>query len=181
MIERKAYSVGAGSLVIWLCLQAFFSVLALVDGAEQRRAWKAATAWTAEERDAADAPDPAPLLALSNSCNGSCVAVASLSFLGLFFLGLSAAGKNPSAGFSRAAYRLSEGAVIASAALGLGFAGMTLAYRISLGGRTMLKGPVRDFSLVIEPTIAVATVGLAAVGAWSIAAFIAAARRRLAT
>jgi hypothetical protein len=178
MIEKNRRLIGARFLVVWLCLQAFCSVLTLMDAAEQWRAWKAASAWTAEERDAGGARDAASLSALAGACNGASIAIACLSFLGLLSLGASAAGTRPGAGASRAAYRFSEGSVLCSAALGIAFAGLTLAYRVSVGTRTALKGPVRDFSLALEPTIAIGAIGLALVGIWAIAAFLAAVRAR---
>lgn len=182
MTDGHAYPIGARVLALWLCLQAFCSVLTLVDAAEQWRAWKAASAWSESERAAAAADDAASLLPLSAACNGCAVAIACLAFLGILGLGASAAGR-PAEGRgslpSRAAYLFSGASAAASAVLGIGFAGLSVAYRISVGARVLLKGPVRDYSLALEPTIALGAVGLAAVGAWSIAAFIAAARRRV--
>jgi hypothetical protein len=135
---------------------AFFSVLSITDAAEHFRAWRTAATWTEEQRASAGAPDAARIFPVSAALVVSVTACACLSILGALGLGISVAS---GAGRAKAA----TSALLAAAAAAAGsFAASVLAYRVLVGARSELSGPVFNYTVSLQLTIVMSAFALAA-------------------
>ena len=150
----------AKALFVAVCVCAFLSVLATFDLSEHYRAWRRAETWTEEQRRVASAEDarsmkPLILAALVNN-----TLIVALSFAGILILGISVASDS---GLGLSAVKMLTWTILG---LGVLLVLLVLLYRLKLGSRLVLKGPIYDYNLRFQPPLVFALGGypLAALG-----------------
>lgn len=158
MDTKNPFSPKPKFLALCLALQAFASILAMMDCAEQHRAWKTALTWSAAERETAQASDASSLRGISLTALCLDIGVTALAFSGFLALGAAVAGE------SGRAFGIACGLTLGASLLAILFALSVIVYRIALGGRVKLVGPVHDYSLVLAPPIALAGVWMLLMG-----------------
>ncbi|MDX9783780.1 MAG: hypothetical protein RBT72_03400 [Spirochaetia bacterium] len=143
----------AKTLLLVTCACAFLSILATFDISEHHRAWRSATTWTDAQRSVAPALDadsikPLILAALVNN-----TIIIALSFTALLILGIFIASDDTKSLFAVK--------VIVWSILSLGFILVLLliVYKIKLGSRLLLKGPIYDYNLRLQPPLLLSLVG----------------------
>lgn len=140
---------------------AFLAVLATIDTSEQFRTWRAARSWSATQRAAAPAMDAEIMFVIATFNIVSDTAVVALSAVGALILGISVALDN------RRWLIVARGLGMAAAGVGLLYSVATLLYRLLVGERRVLKGPVFDYNLSMQPPVLIALVGFVVVfGLW---------------
>ncbi len=142
---------------------AFLAVLATIDTSEQFRTWRTARTWTVAQRSVAPAMDAEPMFIIAALAIVCDTIVVALSAIGALILGISVALDNVRW------LKVARWVGISAAGVGLLYSLDTLIYRWRVGGRRVLKGPVFDYNLSMQPTILIALVGFILVfGLWII-------------
>ncbi len=148
------------ALLLAACACAFLSVLATFDLSEHHRAWRSAETWTEEQRRVATAQDafsmrPLTLAALVNN-----TLIVALSFAAMLILGISVASDSR---IGQSAAKIMTWTVLI---LGMLLVLLIFLYKLRLGSRTLLKGPIYDYNLRFQPPLLIALGGypLAALG-----------------
>ncbi len=148
------------SLVLFAAL-AFLAVLATIDTSEQFRTWRAARTWTTTQRAVAPAMDAESMFVIATIAIVCVTTVVALSAIGALILGISVALENSHW------LKVSRGFGISAAGVGLLYSFDMLVYRWRVGERRVLKGPVFDYNLSMQPTIFIALIGFILVfGFW---------------
>ncbi len=150
MREKAGFELRTKTLLVVFGLCAFLAVFAAVDTAEYYRAWGQARNWTDVQKSVAPAVDAMRMYALILAALVLDTAVIALSFAGGLALGISTATE------SRLASRVTYFLCVASVLSGLCFAIVMSFYRVNLGARMVLKGPVFDYTMRIQPPVALA-------------------------
>ncbi len=140
-------------LLITICVCAFLGVLATFDLSEHHRAWRRAETWTEEQRRVASAEDagsmrPLILAALINN-----TLIVALSSAGILILGISVASDS---GSGLSAVKVLTWTILS---LGILLVLLVLLYRLRLGSRFVLKGPIYDYNLRFQPPLVFALGG----------------------
>lgn len=141
------------ALLLAACACAFLSVLATFDLSEHHRAWHTATTWTEQQRSVASAQDAGTMRPLMLVALISNTLIVALSFTAILILGISVASDSKAG--------LAAAKVITWSVLSLGILLILLiiVYKIKLGPRLLMKGPIYDYNLRIQPPLAVALAG----------------------
>ncbi len=144
---------GAKTLLLAVCACAFFGVLATFDLSEQHRAWRTAETWTDTQRQVAQAQDAGSVQPLILAALVTNTLVVSLSFACLLTLGIAVASDE------QRTFSLARILVWTVLGLGLLLSVLALAYRLKVGDRTILKGPIYDYNLRFQPPLVFAAIG----------------------
>lgn len=150
MDHRASLKTNAKALFILACVCAFFSVFATFDASEHNRAWRTARGWTDTQKAAAPATDADSMHSLILTALVADTAVIVLSFACLMTLGISVATD------SRRGFAVAKGIGWATIAFGLVFSIFMIIYKVGVGPRLILKGPIYDYDLSLQPPIALA-------------------------
>lgn len=158
--QRPANNSMKRSLVLLAAL-AFLAVLATIDTSEQFRTWHVARSWTPAQQAVASAMDAETMYAIAAFAIVCDTAVVALSAIGALILGISVAfEKKPWLMIARMLGMSAAGA-------GLLYSLSSVLYRLCVGARRVLKGPIFDYNLTMQPTILIALVGFIIVfGFW---------------
>jgi uncharacterized membrane protein len=143
----------AKALLLLICASAFLSVLATFDLSEQHRAWRSAETWNDVQREVASASDAEsikPLILSSLVINTFIVA---FSFIALLLLGVYIATD------SKAGIIAVKVLVLIILTLGISLLLLLIVYKIKLGTRLILKGPIYDYDLGFKPPLLLALFG----------------------
>lgn len=135
---------------------AFLSIFATIDTSEHFRAWRTARSWTSEQKSIALASDVDlmfGIIAVAIACDTLVVIVTAV---GALLLGVSVALEKAKWLFMA---RLTG---LAAASLGLIFTISIIIYRMRIGERHILKGPIFDYSLSLQPPILISALGFVA-------------------
>lgn len=147
-----AFDFKAKALLLVLGLCAFFSVFATIDTSEHYRAWRSALTWNERQREVAPAPDAERMHALILTCLAMNTAIVTLSTVGALALGIAVATDG------KTAHSLATGSTRTVLGLGVLFAILMSLYRILVGERVLLKGPIFDYHLGLQIPILLAMV-----------------------
>lgn len=153
MNDIVSFGTKAKALLLLYCACAFFSIFATIDTAEHYRAWRTARTWTEEQKSVAPAIDANRMHALILIAIAIDTAIIAISFTGALILGIAVATDNAST------YSLSKGMGWTAGGLGCAFTVLMLVYRMLVGSRILLKGPIFDYHLGIQIPIAMALIG----------------------
>lgn len=132
---------------------AFLAVLSTIDTSEQFRTWRAARGWTTAQRSVAPAMDAESMFVIATFAIVCDTIVVALSAIGALILGISVALEN------KRGLEITRTFGMTAAIVGLLYSLDTLLYRWRVGERRVLKGPVFDYNLSMQPTILIALVG----------------------
>ena len=135
------------------CACAFFSVFATIDTSEHYRAWRSAIKWTEEQKAVAPALDADSMHALILVAIAVDTAIIALSFTGALILGMAVATESVST------YAISRVMGWVAGGLGSAFTVLMLWYRVLVGPRILLKGPIFDYNLGLQIPIVLASIG----------------------
>lgn len=150
MPARTGFEARAKVLLSILAICAFLSVFASIDTAEYYRAWSHAKNWTGEQKSVAPAEDARRMHILILVALALDTAVIAVAACGGLTLGMATATESPAA--AKTALALG----IASPVLGLAYSADMLVYRIGLGSRHVLKGPIFDYHMRLQPPVILA-------------------------
>lgn len=139
--------------LILLGALAFLSVFATIDTSEHFRTWRTARMWTSEQKITAHAEDASAMFAITSASVIFNTAIVAFSAFGALALGISVA--------LDAEKWLSVSRAIGSCAsvCGILYSITVIIYKIKIAGRHILKGPIFDYSLALQPPIIIAVVG----------------------
>lgn len=138
------------ALLILMALCAFFSILAAFDTSEHYRAWRTAKTWTEEQKHSASALDVDRMLPLIIITLAADTMVIAMSFTGALFLGIAVSTE------SKFAFFLAQALGWASSGVGLAYSTLMIVYRLFVGHRVLLKGPIFDYDLHLQVPIMLA-------------------------
>ena len=153
MGNRQGLAPTPKALLVLACACAFLAVFATFDTSEQYRAWRTARGWTERQKTVAPAMDAAYLHLLSLSALADLTAVVVLSFASILMLSIAVAMDSDTS--LKAAEVLAWTALV----LGLAYSGIMVVYRLEVWPRIVLKGPVFDYNVGLQPPIVLASGG----------------------
>jgi hypothetical protein len=150
---RHSFTASPKALLLLACVCAFLSVFATFDTSEHCRAWRTARGWTEQQKTVAPAKDAEVLYALSLAALADITAVVVCSFACVLMLSVFVALESEPC--------LKAVKALAWMALGWGvvYSALIAAYRIEAWPRTVLKGPIFDYDVGLQPPIVVALAG----------------------
>jgi len=153
MEDRVSFNSEAKALLLLVSACAFLAIFSTFDTSEHYRAWRTARKWTAEQKSVAPANDADSMHAYILVALAADTVVLVLSFACGLMLGISVTTE------SAGSFAVSKGLGWASIAVGLAFSAIMIAYEFKVGPRQVLKGPIFDYDLSMQPPIALAVGG----------------------
>lgn len=137
-------------LVLLFGICAFMAILAAVDTAQYLRAWRAAITWTIEQKTVAPAMDAPMMHRLVFASLAFNTVVIACSASGALCLGIAIALESPRL------LTVVHGLLVGSLFSGCTFSTLLVLYFTRLAPRFVLKGPVFDYDMRLQPTVAIA-------------------------
>jgi hypothetical protein len=153
MEDRVSFGMNAKALLILVSFCAFLAIFATFDTSEHYRAWRTASKWTETQKSVAPANDADSMHALALAALAADTAVIALSFACGMVLGLAVATE------SKATFTAAKGIGWAAVGLGVLFSAIMVVYQFRVGPRLVLKGPIFDYDLSMQPPIILAVGG----------------------
>ncbi|MFZ2635414.1 MAG: hypothetical protein WAX33_03635 [Rectinemataceae bacterium] len=153
MDEKGSFDRRAKTLLVLFGVCAFLAIFSTVDTSEQYRAWRAAMKWTEEQKAAAPAMDVVRMHTLILVDLALQTAVIAVSFAGGLTLGVAIATDNGKT------FRMARAMGIVSLGMGVCYSVLSIAYEVLLGPRKLLKGPIFDYDMTMQPPVIAATAG----------------------
>ncbi|MDX9828243.1 MAG: hypothetical protein RBT73_10920 [Spirochaetia bacterium] len=141
------------ALLLAACACAFLSVLATFDLSEHHRAWRTAKTWTEEQRRVASALDADSIQPLILAALIDNTLIVALSFAGILMLGIAVASDG------RASFYTAKVIIWNILILGITLILLIILYKLKLGSRMLLKGPIYDYNLRLQPPLLLALAG----------------------
>jgi hypothetical protein len=141
------------ALLLAACACAFLSVLATFELSEHHRAWRRAETWTDEQRLVASAQDASSMRPLILAALANNTLIVALSFASILILGISVASDSK---LGLSAVKIMTWTLLS---LGILLVLMILLYKLKLGSRQILKGPIYDYNLRFQPPLLLALAG----------------------
>jgi len=139
--------------LILLGAMAFLSVFATIDTSEHFRTWRTARIWTSEQKVTAQAEDAAAMFVIASASVIFNTAIVAFSAVGALALGISVALDN------RKWLSVSWAIGLCASVCGILYSFSVIIYKIRLGERRILKGPVFDYNLTLQPPIIIGIAG----------------------
>ena len=153
MEDRISFGKNAKALLILASFCAFLAIFATFDTSEHYRAWRTARSWTETQKSVAPAKDADSMHGIALAALAVDTAVIALSFVCGILLGVAVATESGST------FAAAKGLGWIVIGLGLVFSGLMVWYQIKVGPRLVLKGPIFDYDLSMQPPIALAVGG----------------------
>ena len=153
MENRALFQTSTKALLVLISVCVFLAVFATVDMSEHYRAWKTALRWTDAQKSVAPANDAGAMYFITLIALTLDTAIIAVCFACGLMLGISVAADKQN-GFSAA-----QGLGWVALGLGLAFSAIMITYQILVGRRLVLKGPIFDYDLSMQPPIAIAVGG----------------------
>ena len=150
MEDRVSFGKNAKALLILASFCAFLAIFATFDTSEHYRAWRTARTWTETQKSVAPAHDADSMHAIALAALAVDTAVIALSFVCGMLLGVAVATESGST------FAVAKGLGWATIGLGLIFSALMVLYQFKVGSRLVLKGPIFDYDLSMQPPIALA-------------------------
>jgi len=135
---------------------AFLSIFATIDTSEHFRTWRTARSWTPEQKSIALALDVGimyRIIAVAIACD-TLVIVATA--IGALLLGISVALEKAKGIF------IARLLGLAAASIGFIYSILIIIYKIRIGERQILKGPIFNYNLALQPPILISALGFIA-------------------
>lgn len=153
MENRGLFGVNAKALLLLASFCAFLAIFATFDTSEHYRAWRTARAWTEAQKSVAPAQDADSMHFITLVALAVDTAVIAISFACGLLLGVAVATD------SAKSFAIAQGLGWVSIGLGLVFSALMVWYQVKVGPRLVLKGPIFDYDLSMQPPIAIAVGG----------------------
>jgi hypothetical protein len=153
MNEANSNDSRARALLALLGACLFLAIFASIDTSEHYRAWRTALGWTREQRITASALDTDMMYGLILAALAFETAVIALTLAGGMSLGIATATESKITFFAAGAMGW------ISASFGVIYAILMIIYEIKVGPRKVLKGPIFDYNLHLQPPILLAVAG----------------------
>lgn len=153
MENRVPFHTNAKALLLLVSACAFLAIFSTIDTSEHYRAWKTARLWTDEQKSVAPAEDADAMHAIILAALAANTAGLALSFACGLMLGVCVATDGEKA------FAFARGLAWAAVGLGLAYSAIMIFYQIKVGPRLILKGPIFDYDLGMQPPIALAVGG----------------------
>ena len=153
MEDRVSFGKNAKALLILASFCAFLAIFATFDTYEHYRAWRTARTWTETQKLVAPANDADSMHAIALAALTVDTAVIALSFVCCILLGVAIATERGPV------FAAAKGLGLAAIGLGLVFSALMVLYQFKVGSRLVLKGPIFDYDLSMQPPIALAVCG----------------------
>lgn len=153
MENRLSFGANAKALLILVSACAFFAIFATFDTSEHYRAWRTARNWTEAQKMVAPATDADSMHVFALAALAADTAVIALAFACGLMLGVAVASE------SQTAFTAAKGLGWAAVGLGVIFSALMVVYQLKVGSRLVLKGPIFDYDLSMQPPIALAVGG----------------------
>ena len=139
--------------LILLGTMAFLSVFATIDTSEHFRTWRTARMWTDEQKVTARAEDASAMFAIASASVIFNTVIVACSAVGALALGISVALDN------KKWLSVSWAIGLCASVCGILYSLTIILYKIRIGGRHVLKGPIFDYSLALQLPIVLAVAG----------------------